>query len=239
MSKTTKDYSIRTDYQENPVQNTYDLSGDPSYWNAKRLDSAASYQWDVYEAAANLMRENGFTRLLDVGCGPPVKLRALMPSGLDICLVNQPNLVSHASQLLPAARFYAANLECDLPALEESFDLVLCADVIEHLIDPDPCLDFMKRHLAPGGLLLISTPERHSLRGKDCTRCSHPMHVREWSFDEFVRFLSSRGLKVVDHRLLPQQRTNAARKAWGELLVALCRPPPWYSCQLAICRAQN
>lgn len=237
MAAATDRYAIRTDYRENPVQATYDPSGDPAYWNEGRLQSAASYQWDVYEAAARLVRERHLKTLLDVGSGPPVKLKALMPAGLDISLVDQPNTARHAAELLPAARFFAANLEGDFPALEGRFDLVLCADVIEHLVDPDPCLDFMRRHVAPGGLLLISTPERESLRGKDCTHCPHPMHVREWSFAEFGRFLASRGLEVVDHRLLPQQRTTAARRAFGRLLAALGRPPSWYSCQLAICRA--
>jgi SAM-dependent methyltransferase len=116
---------------------------------------------------------------------------------------------------------------------------VLCADVIEHLLDPDPCLDFMRRHLAPGGLLLISTPERIALRGKDCMDCPHPMHVREWSFAEFGRFLASRRFEVADHLLLPQQRISPARKAYGRLMAALGRPPSWYSCQLAICRARG
>lgn len=230
-------YAIRADYRENLVQATYDPREDPAYWNEGRLLSAANYQWDVYEAAARLVREQHLKSLLDVGSGPPVKLKALMPADLDICLVDQPNAAQHAAEMLPAAHFFAANLDRDFPAIGRTFDLVLCADVIEHLVDPDPCLDFMRRHLAPGGLLLISTPERDALRGRDCVDCPHPMHVREWSFREFGSFLSSRGLEILGQRRLPQQRSSAPRKAFGRLMAALGRPPSWYSCQLAICRA--
>ena len=232
-------YSIRPDYRENPVQATYDPSSDLRYWDEQRLESAAHYQYDVYEAAARIVREQHLKTLLDVGSGPPVKLRALMPAGLDICLVDQPNTAPHAAGLLPAAQFFSTNLEGDFPVIGRTFDLVLCADVIEHLVDPDPCLDFLRRHLAPNGLLLISTPERDSLRGRDCTHSPHPMHVREWSLGEFARFLASRNFEIVDHLLLPQQRTLPARKAFGRLMAALGRPPSWYSCQLAICRAQG
>jgi len=232
-------YAIRTDYRENPVQATYDPSGDPRYWDEGRLKSAASYQYDVYAAAARLVRERNLKTLLDVGSGPPVKLMKLMPTGLDICLVDQPNTAQHAAELLPNAQFFSANLEGDFPAIGRAFDLVLCADVIEHLVDPDPCLDFMRRHLASQGLLLISTPERATLRGKDCTHSPHPMHVREWSFGEFARFLASRGFDVVEHHLLPQQRTSPPLKAYGRLMSALGRPPSWYSCQLAICCARG
>lgn len=229
-------YSIRRDYRENPVQATYDPSGDPRYWDEGRLKSAASYQYDVYEAAARLVRKRRFKTLLDVGCGPPVKMRELMPAGLDISLVDQPNTARHAAELLPGAQFFSTNLEDEFPDIGRTFDLVLCADVIEHLVDPDPCLDFMRRHLAPHGLLLISTPERDSLRGKDCTHSPHPMHVREWSFGEFGQFLASRNLEVLHHLLLPQQRTSSARMVFGKFMAALGRPPAWYSCQLAICR---
>lgn len=239
MAIATDRYSIRTDYSENLVQATYDPSGDPAYWNENRLQSAASYQWDVYEAAARLVRDRGLKSLVDVGSGPPVKLKSLMPAGLDICLVDQPNTARHAALMLPTALFCAANLEGDFPAIDRTFDLVLCADVIEHLVDPDRCLAFMRRLVAPHGLLLISTPERESLRGKDCTHCPHPMHVREWSFAEFGRFLASRGCEVIDHLLLPQQRTSSLHKAFGRLMATLGRPPSWYSCQLAICRVRN
>ncbi len=239
MYDNSKRYSIKVGYRENPVQATYDSSEDPAYWDEGRLKNAASYQYDVYLTAARLARERHSRTLLDVGSGPPIKLSELMPSGLEISLVDQPNTARHAAELLPDAQFFSANLEDALPAIGRMFDLILCADVIEHLVDPDPCLDFMRGHLAPQGLLLISTPERDSLRGKTCMDSPHPMHVREWNFDEFAHFLGSRNLDIVEHRLLPHRRTSSTRKLLGGLMAALGRPPTWYSCQLAICRSRN
>ena len=43
-----------------------------------------------------------------------------------------------------------------------SFDLVLCSEVIEHLPDSRPALAGLRRLLAPGGRLVLSTPQRHS-----------------------------------------------------------------------------
>lgn len=232
-------YCIRQDYQPNLVQATFDASGDPSYWNAERLKSATAYQYDVYKMAASMVTARKAATLLDVGSGPPLKLRELMPPGVDIHLVDQPNTARHAAELLPSAKFLAANLEGDCPEIGIVFDLILCADVIEHLADPDPCLNFMRRHLSPHGLLLISTPERNALRGAHCIHSPHPMHVREWAMDEFRRYLDSRGLEVIDHLLLPQQRVSSTKMAYGRLLCALGWPPDWYSCQLAICRTRS
>lgn len=232
-------YGIRADYHHNLVQSTFDTAGDPQYWNESRLASAARYQYDVYATAAGLIGKHRYRTLLDVGSGPPLKLKALMPAGLDICLVDQPNTARLAWELLPQAQFFSANLERDFPVIDRKFDLVLCADVIEHLVAPDPCLDFMRRHLSTNGLLLISTPERNALRGRNCTSSPHPMHVREWSFDEFRRFLASRNFEILDHLLLPQQRTGPMRKAFGRFMARLGLPPSWYSCQLAICRTRE
>ena len=43
-----------------------------------------------------------------------------------------------------------------------SFHVVLCSEVIEHLADPAPALRGLRRLLAPGGTLILSTPLRYS-----------------------------------------------------------------------------
>ena len=52
--------------------------------------------------------------------------------------------------------------QCDLDEgicfEKESFDLVFCGEVIEHVFDPDLLLDEIWRILAPGGHLILSTP---------------------------------------------------------------------------------
>ena len=45
------------------------------------------------------------------------------------------------------------------------FDLIALTDVLEHLENPRACLATLRDRLAPGGLLVISTPNRRSLSG--------------------------------------------------------------------------
>jgi 2-polyprenyl-3-methyl-5-hydroxy-6-metoxy-1,4-benzoquinol methylase len=45
---------------------------------------------------------------------------------------------------------------------EESFDFVLCTEVLEHLDDSARALAGIRRLLRPGGVLLMSTPQRYS-----------------------------------------------------------------------------
>lgn len=46
---------------------------------------------------------------------------------------------------------------------ENHFDLVLCTEVIEHIPDPQAALHGLFRVLAPGGTLILSTPQKYSL----------------------------------------------------------------------------
>ena len=46
-----------------------------------------------------------------------------------------------------------------------SFDIIIALEIIEHLVDPDFFLDGLKKVLKEGGILVISTPNRHSLEG--------------------------------------------------------------------------
>lgn len=45
------------------------------------------------------------------------------------------------------------------------FDLITITDVLEHLEDPRACLAAARQRLAPGGVIVVSTPNRRSLHG--------------------------------------------------------------------------
>jgi SAM-dependent methyltransferase len=231
-------YFIKPGYRPNLSQNSYDAADGDAYWTQERLNIGATYQYDVYAAALELIAADGKNNLLDIGCGPPQKLsRLLAGKTLNVCLVDQPSTATLAARLLPEAKFVGADLEDIDLDLGARFDAIICADVIEHLLNPDPCLAFIRRHLTIDGMLFISTPERDVLRGSECIDSPHPMHVREWNREEFRAFLESRGYMLEQHLLLPQQRLPGWKKLWGRFMSAAGMPPVWYSCQMAICRA--
>jgi SAM-dependent methyltransferase len=56
-------------------------------------------------------------------------------------------------------QFQVANIEQeDIEAPEEYFDIIICADVLEHLADPWKCISKISRHLKKGGRLIASIP---------------------------------------------------------------------------------
>jgi len=56
------------------------------------------------------------------------------------------------------------DLDGDLPLATASIDVVLCTDVIEHLVEPKKTLIEMWRVLRPGGTVIVFTPPYDSAR---------------------------------------------------------------------------
>lgn len=52
-----------------------------------------------------------------------------------------------------------------LPFLEGVFDFVLCTEVMEHVVDPDPILCELHRVLRPGGRLFLCAPFLYRIHG--------------------------------------------------------------------------
>ena len=100
---------------------------------------------------------------LDVGCGAGLLAEPLRRLGAEVTAVDA------APELVAAARAHAAaqGLVIDyraagVEALEGEYDLVTALEVIEHVADPQAFVGTLADRLAPGGLLILSTPNRTS-----------------------------------------------------------------------------
>ena len=100
---------------------------------------------------------------LDVGCGAGLLAEPLARLGAEVTAIDA------ASELIAVAREHAAGqgLPIDYRAvavedLDGQFDLITCLEVIEHVADPQAFVASLARRLAPGGLLIMSTPNATS-----------------------------------------------------------------------------
>jgi glycosyltransferase involved in cell wall biosynthesis/protein-L-isoaspartate O-methyltransferase len=103
-----------------------------------------------------LMQGRPPCRVLDVGCGPGWLAARLREWGHEVVGVDH---AEEAGVRQRTDRFIAADLEQGLPeAAGGGFDVVLAADVLEHVRDPERLLREMTGRLRPGGTLLVSVP---------------------------------------------------------------------------------
>jgi len=110
--------------------------------------------------------EQGFKPLegkstLDVGCGAGLLAEPLARLGAKVTAVDA------APELIAVARDHAIGqgLQIDYRAtgVEDvggQFDLVTSMEVIEHVADPQGFIDALAALLAPGGLMILSTPNK-------------------------------------------------------------------------------
>jgi SAM-dependent methyltransferase len=96
-------------------------------------------------------------RVLDLGCGDGRLTSDLDATELTAAEVS-PVALSRAARRLPDARIVELEPDAELPFADGSFDLVLCAETIEHVRDVQLLLSEIRRVLRPGGTLALTTP---------------------------------------------------------------------------------
>lgn len=156
------------------------------------------YQIEVYEAARKILTERQFRTVIDVGCGSGHKLIQFFPDVPTIG-IETPRTVEYLKKRYPLRIWYATPLWHyeDFPA-----DLVICVDVIEHVVDPDLLLHFIRNLSAKR--YLISTPERDLMNENTFNGPPrNPHHVREWNKQEFADYIAP-WFKIEKHYTLYQ-----------------------------------
>ncbi|MCW2278995.1 methyltransferase domain-containing protein [Heliophilum fasciatum] len=160
------------------------------------LPGNLSYQPHVYELLGFLAERAGVRYIIDIGCGSATKLTAYADKFEIIC-IDCADALNLARSQVPGATFIEWDLEQGIPDTINDFlssAVVVCADVIEHLKNPIPLTRALATLSRICPYILISTPDRVRARGiLDSGPPANPSHIREWSFDEFGRFLRNSG----------------------------------------------
>ncbi|MRG53982.1 methyltransferase domain-containing protein [Phyllobacterium sp. SYP-B3895] len=120
--------------------------------------------------------------------------------GVDI----DPNVVSHARRAYGSARLGFDVGSCQsIPLSAGSVDVVVSFETLEHINQHSAFLDEVKRVLRPGGLFVLSTPDRqvYSSPGKQ----QNPFHQLELSHQEFETLLS----KYFIHKTVGLQKATS------------------------------
>jgi SAM-dependent methyltransferase len=143
----------------------------------------------VYRAVEDLAAERRVSAadlsILEVACGvggitlPLARLGARVRA-LDIDANDVATLTAQAR----AMRFdnLTAGVEDAFTFRHDArYDVVVASEVMEHVLDPDALLDNMVRHLAPGGLLIVTTPNGYG--PWELSNYVRPHHVmRRWNW---------------------------------------------------------
>ena len=177
-------------------------------WN--RLRYVLSPQFDIYEQVAKVVRG----RVADIGFGTGFGAHLFIEKahevyGYEMCMDS----LRFAQRAFPFSKMYFQNGNISKGIDDTGFNFVTMIDVIEHIKDDHQAFVNVKKMMAPGGVYIVSTPNRLSRYRKS------ENHIREYAPRELEGLLKRVFINVSlrDHELKPlvSQYQNP--------LVAVCR----------------
>jgi ubiquinone/menaquinone biosynthesis C-methylase UbiE len=144
-------------------------------------------------------------RALDLGCGAGAFTGVLAaagatPTGVDVAEAA----LRRARAAHPELEFRLTPVDGPLPFEDRVFDLVWASEVIEHIADTAAWLSEVRRVLAPGGRLLITTPNhpRAAILLWGIERFSEPLgdHLHLYTRSSLATTLDELGFAEIDVR---------------------------------------
>ncbi|MBN2370509.1 MAG: class I SAM-dependent methyltransferase [Vicinamibacteria bacterium] len=138
-------------------------------------------------------------RVLDAGCGRSLftEIRPDWPFTIVAADVDY-DLLAARKSVFPALRWTVSEAS-PLPYRDGAFDALFAGELIEHLDDPSAALAEFGRVLKPGGVLILTTPNRLRLANvaDRSERPYSPDHLSELSFDETRDLLIREGFEIL------------------------------------------
>lgn len=185
--KRSKNYYIKPEYQSTTEYVHYD-------------DKACEDEWqlEVYLHALGLMKKYDLHSVVDVGCGSAYKLMHYLSEYETTGLELEVNL-EFLKNKYPDRVWLKSNFDINHRI---DTDVVICSDVIEHIVNPDQLIQYIQTMRFK--YLVLSTPDR-DLVYEDGSKFRdgpprNPAHVREWNFLEFNDYISQY-FEIIDHRV--------------------------------------
>jgi SAM-dependent methyltransferase len=157
----------------------------------------------------------GDERILDAGCGTGYGSSLLGQKASSVVGVDySPLAVGYATERYAGPGVSFAAMDCQhLGFPSARFDAVVCFEVFEHMVNPEAFLNEIVRVLAPGGRLILSTPNR----------VTADLHMRSiGQRNEFhVNMMDAPGLRKVLSRHFGRIELYGQRRRGNRLYAAL------------------
>ena len=126
--------------------------------------------------------------ILDMGCGNAWVAAHFLSKGKRVISadIGQTNILK-ALDTYPGENHFGLCADANrLPLKDNSVDVVIAAEIMEHVYDPTAFIASLYRVLKSGGVLIITTPYHEKIEYSLCVHCNQatPRHAHLHSFHE-------------------------------------------------------
>lgn len=157
-----------------PIGNPYDDHTVAEYFVVHEVSATIANGRLLARRATELVGRPG--RMLELGCGRGGLLRGAAQEGWKV----------RGVEMTPAFATEGSGLDIEIAAVEdarslnEKYDAILLAAILEHLYEPTQCLQRVRDALTPGGVVFIDVPNECSLWSRAANLYMHA-RGRPWA----------------------------------------------------------
>jgi len=164
-------YKIKSNYIHRDNPRPFDDTPNTDKW-----------QYEVYELAHTIALIIPKLPVLDIGCGSGYKLVNIFKE-FDTLGIELEETYKFLIEKYPEKKW---EIKTNIPP-KEKFGVVILADVLEHLNDPDEMMKYIEK--INFEYLIISTPNRDNLELSQNGPPKNDAHAREWSSSELREYI--------------------------------------------------
>ena len=206
-------------------------------WEDNKPDFAFFEKSPRYPFIADLVVELATGSIFDLGCGSGFlaklikdKLPEVEVHGVDISRAALSQAEHHLDKV------WQADIDHEnLPVNDNSYNVVTCVEVLEHLYDPQHALSEVNRILSPGGFAMITVPNLAFWRyradlmlGRVPNPAADQRHLQQFNRQIFTWLLEEaqlRTARVLGFRQRIQELARWKPEWFSDILVAVVEKP--------------
>jgi methionine biosynthesis protein MetW len=190
--------------------------------SAERYDGQVDDPDEVIGRISEFVPRN--SRVLDVGCGTGSVSCAIRDKNCATIVGVEPSNVRASIARGRGIEVIGESFSEEIVDRVGQFDVVLFADVLEHLSDPEPVLRLARRCLRPDGLLVVSLPNVAHWSVRTSLLCGQfeyescgimdVTHLRWFTENSLRRLLRSAGYEVCQCKFTAGMTLPVYSRAW-------------------------
>jgi 2-polyprenyl-3-methyl-5-hydroxy-6-metoxy-1,4-benzoquinol methylase len=171
------------------------------HWNTFKPNKDEKDRWSVIKPLVESLGKTDLN-IIDVGCGRGVFSNLISEYGYVLGIDPVSSVIEYGKSLYPNLKLMPLSLQDYVYIFpNKKYDLVLCTEVLEHVLDKVGFISRLKGLVKNDGYIILTTP-RKEIQEEWISKFGHPEQpIEEWiSTDDLIKMIDDAGLKRLSYK---------------------------------------